>query len=94
MPMPSGGQEGPDGKKILQKIAEETGGRFNSVGTFHKLDKIFADIEEELRSLYNIGYTADPPPTEAGLYRHIHVTAQTNKKKDLVVQARAGYYTR
>jgi VWFA-related protein len=92
MPMPSGGQDRPDGKKILQQIAEQTGGTFNSVGTFHKLDKIFADIEEELRSLYNIGYTPDPP-AEAGLYRHIHLTAKT-KKKDLVVQARAGYYAR
>jgi VWFA-related protein len=92
MPMPSGG-EGPDGKKILQQIADETGGRFNSVGALHHLDKIFADIEEELRSQYNIGYTADPP-SEPGLFRHIHLSAKTNKKKDLVVQARAGYYSR
>jgi VWFA-related protein len=93
MPMPpGGGQQGPDGKKVLQQIAEETGGRFFSVGPFHKLDKIFADIEEELRSQYNIGYTPDPPG-EAGLYRHIHLTAKI-KKKDLVVQARAGYYAR
>jgi VWFA-related protein len=93
MPPPSGGQDGPDGKKILQQIAEETGGRFNSVGALHHLDKIFADIQEELRSQYNIGYTPDPP-SESGLFRHIHLTAKTNKKKDLVVQARAGYYSR
>jgi VWFA-related protein len=93
MPMPGpSGSEGPDGKKVLQQIAEETGGRFFSVGAFHKLDKIFADIEEELRSQYNIGYTPDPPG-EAGLYRHIHLMARI-KKKDLVVQARAGYYAR
>jgi VWFA-related protein len=90
MPMPTGGQEGPDGKRVLQQIADETGGSFNSVGTFHKLDKIFADIQEELRSQYNIGYTPDPPG-EAGLYRHIHLTAKF-KKKELVVKARAGYY--
>jgi VWFA-related protein len=94
MPPPSDSPDRPDGKKILQQIAEETGGRFNSVGAMHHLDKIFADIQEELRSQYNIGYTADPPPSEAGLYRHIHLTAKTNKKKDLVVQARAGYYSR
>ena len=91
MPMPTGSQ-GPDGKKILQQLAEETGGTFNSVGTFHHLDKIFADIEEELRNLYNIGYTPDPR-SEAGLYRHIHLTAK-QKKKELAVQARAGYYAR
>lgn len=93
MPMPPpGGDQGPDGKKVLQQIAEETGGRFFSVGTFHKLDKIFEDIQEELRSQYNIGYTSDPP-AQVGLYRHIHLTAKI-KKKDLVVQARAGYYVR
>lgn len=93
MPMPPSDGNRPDGKKILQQIAEETGGRFNSVSTFHKLDKIFADIQEELRSQYNIGYTPDQL-AGAGLYRHIHLTAKTNKKKDLVVQARAGYYAR
>ena len=92
MPPPGGGQQGPDGKKVLQQIALDTGGRFFSVGTFHKLDKIFDEIQEELRSQYNIGYTPDPP-AESGLYRHIHLTAKF-KKKDLVVQARAGYYAR
>ena len=92
-PMPPSGGDRPDGKKILQQIAEETGGRFNAVGALHHLDKIFADIQEELRSQYNIGYTPDPP-SESGLYRHLHLTAKTNKKKDLVVQARAGYYAR
>jgi VWFA-related protein len=93
MPAPGGGQNLPDGKKVLQQIALETGGRFYSVGPFHKLDKIFADIEEDLRSQYNIGYTSDQTG-EAGVYRHIHLTAKTNKKKELVVQARAGYYSR
>jgi VWFA-related protein len=91
MPPPSGSQ-GPDGKKILQQIAEETGGSFSSVGSFHHLDKIFADLQEELRSRYNLGYVPDPL-SEVGLFRHIHLTAKL-KKKDLVVQVRSGYYVR
>ena len=92
MPAPGGGgQEGPDGKKVLKQIALETGGSFNQVSPFHHLDRIFADIEEDLRNQYNIGYTSDPP-AEAGAYRHIHLTAKTAKKKELVVQTRAGYY--
>jgi VWFA-related protein len=90
MPMPTGRSEGPDGKKILQQIAEQTGGTFNSVGTFHHLDKIFADLQDDLRSQYSLGFIPDAPG-EIGLYRHIQVTAKL-KKKDLVVQARAGYY--
>jgi VWFA-related protein len=93
MPPPGGGQDLPDGKKVLRQIAEETGGRFYQVGRFHfPLDKVFADIEEELRNQYNIGYTPDKPG-ESDEYRKIHLTAKTNKKKDLVVQTRAGYYT-
>jgi len=84
LPMPrGGGQELPDGKKVLQQIALETGGRFYEVNYFHKIDAIFADIEEDLRNQYNIGYTPDQP-SEPGTYRHIHLTAKTDKKKDLV----------
>jgi VWFA-related protein len=94
MPMPrNGGQEMPDGKKVLQQIALETGGRFYEVNYFHKIDSIFADIEEDLRNQYNIGYTPDQPG-EAGTYRHIHLTAKTDKKKELVVTTRAGYYAK
>ena len=50
------------------------------------IDDIYARIEEGLRHQYNIGYTPDKP--EEG-YHKIHVSA---KKKDLVVQAREGYY--
>jgi VWFA-related protein len=95
MPIPvprSTGQNMPDGKKVLQQIAQETGGRFYEIGRFHyPLDKAFADIEEDLRNQYNIGYTPDQA-AEAGAYRHIHLTAKTSKNKDLVVQTREGYY--
>ena len=48
MPSPRGGEELPDGKKVLQQIALETGGRFFEVGRFHyPLDKVFAEIEED-----------------------------------------------
>ena len=86
-----GGQNLPDGKKVLQQIAQETGGRFYQVSHFHPLDKIYADIEEDLRNQYNIGFTPDQPG-EPGLYHHIHLTAK-KKKEILVVQSRAGYYS-
>ncbi len=85
-----GGANRPDGKKVLQQIAEETGGRFYQVSHFHPIDKIYADIEEDLRNQYSIGFTPDKPG-ESGLYHHIHLTAK-KKKEPLVVQARAGYY--
>jgi VWFA-related protein len=77
-----------DGKKVLEQIARETGGRFIEVSHHLPIDKVFAEIEEELRSQYSIGYTSDQTG-ETAAYRHIHLTV---KKKDLVVQAREGYY--
>jgi hypothetical protein len=89
---PGGGGRGnlPDGKKVLQQISEETGGRFYQVSHFHPLDKIYADIEEDLRNQYSIGFTPDQPG-EAGLYHHVHLSAK-KKKEVLLVQSRAGYY--
>jgi VWFA-related protein len=78
-------QQHEDGKKILERISKETGGSF-----FHMkkdLDKIFDQIEEELRSQYSLGYT--PDKTDTGGYRKLHVATA---KKGLVVQARDGYY--
>jgi VWFA-related protein len=84
---PNGGDRG-EGKKVLEQMARETGGRFIEVSHHLPIDKVFAEIEEELRSQYSIGYTSDQTG-ETAAYRHIHLTV---KKKDLVVQAREGYY--
>jgi VWFA-related protein len=84
---PDHGNRG-DGKKVLEQIARETGGRFVEVSHHLPIDKVFAEIEEELRSQYSIGYTSDQKG-ESEAYRHIHLTV---KKKDMVVQAREGYY--
>jgi VWFA-related protein len=76
----------PDGKKVLERISRETGGRFFEVSKKQPIDKVFAAIEEDLRNQYSIGYT---PGGGAPGYRHIHVAA---KPKNLSVQAREGYY--
>ena len=87
---PNGGGEGrANGKKVLEQMAHETGGRFIEVSHHLPIDKVYAEIEEELRSQYSIGYTSDQPLADSAAYRHIHLTV---KKKDLVVQAREGYY--
>jgi len=91
MPYPGGGGGGYDyagGKKVLEQIARETGGRFFQVSHSHPIDKVFADIEEELRNQYSIGYTPDPP-AEGGVYRHVHLTT---KRKNTTVVTREGYY--
>ena len=78
----------PDGKKILQRLARETGGGYFEVSKKTPLDQVFSRIEEELRNQYNLGYSSDQPASAAG-FRKIRLTA---KQKTLVVQARDGYY--
>ena len=85
---PRSTMERPDGKKILQQISRETGGGFFEVSKKHPIEGIYDDIQEELRNQFNLGYTPDPPGT-AGAFRRISVSVT---QKDLVVQARAGYY--
>jgi VWFA-related protein len=90
-----GGGRGPnpqeprvDGKKILDQISRETGGRLYEVSKKQAIDQIYDSIAEELRTQYNLGYTPDKSNTEAG-YHKITLAA---KQKDLVVQTRDGYY--
>ena len=79
----------PDGKKILERISKETGGRLFEVSKKQTIDKIYESIAEDLRNQYNLGYTPDPPGTE-GSFHKIILKA---KEKDMTVQARDGYYS-
>ncbi len=78
----------PNGKKTLQRIAEETGGRYFEAKKKDSVDDIYAQIAEELRTQFMLGYT--PPKDQQSGYHSIHLTA---KKKDLAVQTRTGYYS-
>jgi VWFA-related protein len=77
-----------DGKKILDQISKETGGRLYEVSKKQAIDQIYDSIAEELRTQYNLGYTPDKSNAETG-YHKISLVA---KQKDLVVQTRDGYY--
>jgi VWFA-related protein len=78
----------PDGKKIMERICQETGGRLFEVSKKHPIDKIYEELQDELRNQYSLGYTP-AKSNEATGYRKI---ALTTKQKDLKVQARDGYY--
>lgn len=79
---------GPNGKKILDRISDETGGRMFEVTKKQSIEDIYQTIAEELRNQYSIGYS--PAATNAGPgYRKIVLSA---KRKDYVVQTRDGYY--
>jgi VWFA-related protein len=77
-----------DGKKILERISRETGGRFFEVSKKQTVGDIYTSIVEELRTQYSMGYTPDKDSTPTG-YHHITLTS---KRKDTTVQTREGYY--
>jgi VWFA-related protein len=81
-------EQRPDGKKILEQISKETGGRMFKVSKKETVDAIYAQIEEELRNQYSLAYTPDKGNTVG--YHKIHLAV--GKQKDLTVQARDGYY--
>lgn len=83
------GESSADGKRVLERLSRETGGRMFVVSKKEPIDKIYAQIQDELRNQYNLGYTSDRGMEESFDYRRIHVAT---KQPDLTVQAREGYY--
>jgi len=81
-------ESGEDGKKVLERIAKETGGRMFEISRKQPIDQIYSQIQEELRNQYNIGYTPDRTGATSA-YHKIHLAA---KDKNDIVQTRDGYY--
>jgi len=85
-----GGSSGPqvDGKKILEKIADRTGGRYFEAKKKDNLEEIYGQIAEELRGQYLLTYTPDAVDKDGGF----HKIALKANKDDLTVVTREGYY--
>jgi len=81
-------EERVDGKKILEQMSRETGGRLFEVSDKQTVEKIYAQIEEDLRNQYSLGYTPDRTNPGEGFHK---ISVKT-KQKDLVVHAREEYY--
>jgi VWFA-related protein len=77
-----------DGRRVLQRMSEDSGGSFFEVSKKQTVDSMFAILEEELRNQYSIGYVSDKPVTLSE-FRAIQLTA---KQKGLQVQARKRYW--
>jgi VWFA-related protein len=87
---PSGGSASHvDGKKILERMTQETGGRLFEVSKKQTVAQIYDQIAEELRAQYRVGYTPDQATASDG-YHQIDLTVN---RKGLTVRTRDGYYT-
>jgi len=77
-----------DGKKVLERIAKETGARMFEVNKKQTVGDIYAQISEELRSQYSIGFTPEGTSPALGY----HTITLTVNQKNMSVQTRPGYY--
>jgi len=83
-----GGESAVDGKKIMEKIATRTGGRYFEAKKKDDMEEIYARIAEELRGQYLLTYTPDMVDKDGGF----HKVALKANKDDLTVVTREGYY--
>jgi VWFA-related protein len=77
-----------DGIEVMQQISSGTGGRAFVVTPGNTIKRIYAEIEEDLRTQYRIGYK--PAPSAAGKFHTVELKAVG---KGLSIQVRTGYYT-
>jgi VWFA-related protein len=77
------------GDKVLERIAEATGGRAFFPFQMTDVSNAFAEIQDELRSQYLVAYIPDDFVHD-GRYRTIEILA--HQKKQFHVRSRRGYY--
>ena len=80
-----------EGDKILQTLAEETGGRAFYPYHVDDLDQSFQDIGDELRNQYSIAYN---PSTHSLDGRYHKIRIEVPEHKGYQVRARKGYFAR
>ena len=78
----------PDGRKVLRRLAKETGGTFFEVSKKQNIETVFSLIEQELRSQYSLGFVSDQP-VQVSEFRTLQLTT---RDKGLLVQARDRYW--
>ena len=85
--------EEQNGPKLLQELANESGGREYPVANLNDLPSISARIGDQLRNQYLLGYTPTNPERD-GKYRIINVRVSPQAEiPDLRVYYRHGYYS-
>jgi Ca-activated chloride channel homolog len=73
--------------QYLRELANSTGGREYKADSLHNMSQAFANVAEELRRQYSIGYYPKRPP-QAGQRRFIRVRA---RQPNLAVRTRDSY---
>ena len=93
---PGGGRSGGDhrgeaqgdGRKIMQQIAQRTGGMFFEARKKDNIEEIFGLVASGLHQQYLLSYTPDRPGDEGEFHKIVVKTANA----DYTVETREGYY--
>jgi VWFA-related protein len=85
-----------DGRQLLQRMCGETGGHVFEVEKKLSMDQIYAQLGEELRTQYLLGFTPDAAAAKSGYHKlDLRMTgsyAEEQKDRKIDVQARDGYF--
>ncbi|MDP9037839.1 MAG: VWA domain-containing protein, partial [Acidobacteriota bacterium] len=81
----------PNGRKVLEHMAKETGGRIFDLNRKGALTGIYTQIAEELRAQYRLTFAPDKPALAEGFHT-IDLTLSLPNAKDYAIQTPEGYY--
>jgi Ca-activated chloride channel homolog len=90
---PKQSSEEQKGPKLLEELADQSGGREYPVDRLDDLPSISARIGNQLRNQYLVGYSPANPERD-GKYRNIKLTVTPSSEiPDMRVYYRRGYYS-
>jgi VWFA-related protein len=85
--------EAAKARSALQSLAQETGGVAYFPDSLQDVDRIAAEVANDIRNQYSIAYHASKPASLGG-YRFIRVEARAPRHPKLTVRTRRGYYAK
>ncbi len=80
-------------RRVLETLAEQTGGVAYFPKSVKEVDGIARQVAEDIRTQYSIAYHSTKSPALGG-YRQVHVEAKAKGYSKLSVRTRTGYYPR
>lgn len=90
--LPKHSREEQNGPRLLDELAEHTGGRVYTIDNLEDLESISSQLGTALRSEYLLGYMPSNPSRD-GKYRHIKVDlALSSEPRAASISYRRGYY--
>jgi VWFA-related protein len=83
-----GSKQAVRARQVLERLSTETGGHMYQVSAREPLEKIFADIADEMRTQYVLAYS----PAKGGAGSEFRKIQLAGRDKSWKIQTRSGYY--